>query len=80
MDLPVLKRGAKGDAVKAVQFLLICYGYDMKSESGRNYGADGSFGGATERALKEYQADSGLSADGSCGPKTWAKLLGVSKS
>ena len=72
MNLPVLKRGAKGDTVKAMQFLLIGYGYDMEG-----YGADGSFGGATERALKAFQSANGLEADGSCGPLTWAKLLGL---
>ena len=72
IELPVLKKGAKGEAVKAMQTLLIGYGYDMEG-----YGADGSFGGATERALKKFQADNGLEADGSCGRKTWTKLLGV---
>ena len=76
--LPVLKKGSKGDSVKAMQILLIGYGYEMKSTDGKIvYGADESFGGATERALKKYQAANGLEADGSCGPKTWAKLLGV---
>ena len=72
ISLPVLKKGAKGDAVQAMQYLLIGYGYDMEG-----YGADGSFGGATERALKTFQKANGLEADGSCGPATWAKLLGV---
>ena len=72
INLPVLKRGAKGETVRAMQFLLIGYGYDMEG-----YGADASFGGATERALKAFQAANGLEADGSCGPLTWAKLLGV---
>lgn len=71
-DLPVLKKGAKGACVKAMQILLIGYGYDMEG-----YGADASFGGATERALKAYQSAVGLEPDGSCGGKTWRKLLGV---
>ena len=75
VNLPVLKRGAKGDAVKAMQILLMGYGYNLGG-----YGADSSFGGATEKALKAYQSAKGLVADGSCGPKTWAKLLGVSTS
>ena len=66
------KRGAKGDCVTAMQLLLLGYGFTMES-----YGADGSFGGATEQALKVYQKATGLEADGSCGPKTWAKLLGL---
>ena len=72
MNLPVLKRGAKGETVRAMQHLLMGNGHDMEG-----YGADASFGGATERALKAYQTSKGLEADGSCGPLTWAKLLGV---
>ena len=72
MELPVLKKGEKGEQVKAMQYLLMGYGYDMEG-----YGADGSFGGATERALKAYQQANGLEADGSCGRKTWTKLLGL---
>jgi len=75
--LPVLKRGAKNDCVKAMQILLMGYGFTMTDGSGKVYGADGSFGGATERALKAFQAANGLTADGSCGPQTWKKLLGV---
>ena len=72
LDLPVLKKGAKGDSVKAMQILLLGYGYNLGS-----YGADGSFGGTTEKTVKAYQAANGLDADGSCGRKTWTKLLGV---
>ena len=72
IDLPVLKKGAKGESVRAMQYLLIGYGCSMEG-----YGADGSFGGATERALKAYQTAVGLEPDGSCGGKTWRKLLGT---
>ena len=72
MKLPVLKKGAKGEPVKAMQLLLIGYGFPMEG-----YGADGSFGGATQRALKAYQTSVGLEQDGSCGRKTWEKLLGL---
>lgn len=70
--LPTVKRGDKSDAVKAVQILLIGYGYDLGA-----YGADGSFGGTTERAVKAFQADKALGADGIVGGKTWAALLGM---
>lgn len=72
VEVKVLKNGSKGDAVRALQTLLIGYGYSC----GRS-GADGSFGPATEKALKAYQKARGLTVDGICGPKTWAKLLGV---
>jgi hypothetical protein len=72
VELPVLQKGDKSDCVKAMQILLMGYGCNLGG-----YGADSSFGGATERALKAYQAAYGLEPDGSCGPKTWSKLLGL---
>ena len=72
LKLPVLKKGAKSETVKAMQFLLISNGCNMEG-----YGADGSFGAATEKAVKAYQTKSGLTATGNCGQKTWAKLLGL---
>ena len=77
VKLKVLKKGAKGESVKALQALLIGYGFKM-TNNGKTYSADGSFGIATENALKNYQRCVGLVVDGSCGPKTWAKLLGIS--
>jgi len=35
---------------------------------------DGSLGPKTKKAIEEFQAQNGLSADGKVGPKTWAKL------
>ncbi len=35
---------------------------------------DGIFGAKTEAALKMFQEEYGLDADGICGPKTWEKL------
>lgn len=72
IDLPMLQKGSCGDAVKALQNLLIGYGYNLGS-----YGADGDFGGKTDTALRAFQSARGLAVDGICGPKTWAKLLGV---
>ncbi len=73
VDVKVLKKGAKGAEVKAMQILLIGYGFSCGSS-----GTDGSFGGATDKALRAFQKAKGLEVDGSCGPKTWNKLLGVS--
>lgn len=73
LELTVLRKGSKGNTVKAMQTLLIGYGYFCGG-----YGADGDFGSGTESALRAYQKAKGLSVDGVCGPKTWAKLLGVS--
>lgn len=62
VELPVLKKGAKCEAVKALQTLL-------------GIEADGSFGGATDRAVKEFQKARGMTADGSVGAGTWGRLL-----
>ena len=73
-SLPVLKKGTKGDTVKALQILLIgtAPGYSCGK-----CGADGAFGSATESAVKAFQEANGLEVDGKVGPQTWAKLLGV---
>lgn len=71
IQLPVLKKGATGAQVKALQALLIGYGYSCGSS-----GVDGSFGSATDKAVRSYQVANNLEADGSVGPATWASLLG----
>ena len=70
VELKVLKQGSKGDSVKALQILLMGYGYSCGSSK-----ADGSFGPATLSAVKKYQKAKGLSVDGCVGPATWTKLL-----
>ena len=72
VTLPLLKKGSVGAAVRALQHLLMGYGYSC----GR-YGADGEFGKDTENAVECFQEDNDLTADGKVGDKTWAKLLGV---
>lgn len=61
---PVLKRGAKGEAVREVQAKL---GVEV----------DGSFGAGTEKAVKGFQTNSGLAVDGVVGPSTWEALDGM---
>lgn len=76
VQLPILKRGAKGEHVKTLQTLLIAHGYKMLSTDGKtDYGADSSFGGATERALRSFQKDHGLTANVSCDAETWTELM-----
>ena len=72
VGITTLKKGSEGKTVKALQILLIGYGYSCGS-----YGADGDFGSATQKAVIAYQKTNGLEADGIVGPMTWAKLLGV---
>ena len=67
---PTVRKGSKGAAVKEMQSILQRLGYDLGP-----CGADGDFGKCTLAAVKAFQKDHGLVADGICGPKTWAKLL-----
>lgn len=48
-DLPTLRKGSKGEAVRALQTLLILRGQKLTT-----YGTDGDFGSETEIALRAY--------------------------
>ncbi len=63
----LLKPGASGDRVKAVQEMLFNLGYLQTSP-------DGVYGSMTESAVMNFQRDSGLSPDGICGDATFTKL------
>ena len=62
-----LKRGSKGDAVRTLQENLNKLGYNCGS-------VDGKFGAATEKAVKLFQSDHGLTVDGIAGSLTQAAL------
>lgn len=62
-----LKKGSKGDNVKALQNALNSLGYG-------NLAVDGVMGTQTVNALKKFQKDSGLSVDGVFGNKTQSAL------
>lgn len=62
-----LRKGDKGEDVRALQRELNARGYD----SGE---ADGIFGKATEAAVRAYQKANGLTADGIAGKQTYAAL------
>lgn len=66
---PTIRKGSKGEYVSLAQTMLINRGYNLEP-----YGADGSFGAVTEKAVKTFQRDWDLTADGIIGPKTWAML------
>ena len=72
MELSVLKKGSKGTSVRVLQILLIGNGYSCGSA-----GADGSFGPSTHNAVIKFQGDKKISIDGSVGPQTWKKILGI---
>lgn len=66
---PTLRRGSRGEYVTLMQTKLIQRGYDVGKT-----GADGIYGAKTEAAVRAFQADNGLKADGICGQATWSAL------
>ena len=64
-----LQNGDEGEDVRQLQTNLIRLGYDCGK-----WGADGDFGDGTELAVKAFQRDHGLAADGIAGAKTIASL------
>lgn len=61
------KRGAKGNNVRWLQYILNKRGYHLV--------CDGIFGAKTDEATRAFQADNGLVPDGIVGPLTRAKLV-----
>lgn len=61
-------RNMAGPDIFALQGVLCARGYYKNEMSGR-------FDGSLEAAVKQFQKDSKLSADGICGPLTWAALV-----
>lgn len=57
----LLKRGSKGSHVKELQTAL-------------ELSADGIFGAGTELAVRRFQSENGLTADGIVGTKTWEAI------
>lgn len=68
MSAHFVKKGHKGEFVKAIQASLYCHGYSPK-------GIDGSFGPGMDAAVRAFQKNKGLAVDGSVGPATVAALL-----
>lgn len=64
--LPTLRRGASGKEVMLLQQLLFLTP------------VDGKFGPNTERAVRGFQGEKGLTPDGIVGRMTWGALLGKS--
>lgn len=64
---PVLREGARGAAVTALQNKLKAAGFNPGS-------VDGVFGPKTEAAVEAFQRAKGLATDGVVGPKTWGAL------
>lgn len=71
MEMRNLKKGCKGDDVRALQILLNGRGYSCGN-------VDGDFGSKTDAAVRKYQKAKGLTKDGIAGKKTMGSLLGAS--
>jgi N-acetylmuramoyl-L-alanine amidase len=67
LQYPILRKGAKGDAVARVQSRLRSLGF-------LNAPVDGDFGIVTEQALKAAQKEYKLDPDGVVGEATWRAL------
>lgn len=76
-ELPEIKLGSTGSAVRTAQGLLVARYFDLGVTGTRHDGIDGSFGPLTESAVKDAQGRAGILADGIVGPKTWPILAGV---
>lgn len=67
-DMDTLRKGDKGQQVRALQIIL-------NSRTGAGLSVDGIFGGKTLTAVKEYQHGCGLLVDGIVGQRTWEMVL-----
>lgn len=63
-----MRFGDEGPEILALQEMLQKAGYEVEP--------DGDFGSATEKAVKAFQTDRGLSADGIVGQMTYKALMG----
>ncbi|MDQ0257008.1 N-acetyl-anhydromuramyl-L-alanine amidase AmpD [Evansella vedderi] len=77
-DMPVnlptrtLRRGDHGEQVRRLQNALMQAGVNLPQ-----FGADGIFGQETERAVRRFQREHGLTIDGIAGPETYQRLREV---
>ena len=67
-DMKTLRKGNTGTQVRVLQWLLNASRYDCGT-------ADGIFGSKTLAAVRAFQSDHDLKADGIVGEKTWKALL-----
>lgn len=68
VELPILKKGDKGQAVRTVQLVLKDRNYSIGS-------VDGIFGFKTLNCVKLFQAKKNLKVDGIVGKNTWEALI-----
>lgn len=66
-DKVLMKKGSKGTRVGTVQKFLIRYGISMK--------VDNDYGDTTVNAVKKFQTEQKISADGQTGEGTYQKMI-----
>jgi peptidoglycan hydrolase-like protein with peptidoglycan-binding domain len=71
VDMPILKKGDKGELVKQVQERLAVGNLYVGK-------IDGEFGSKMEASIKELQKRNGFTQDGVIGDRTWAKIGEIS--
>ncbi len=71
ITVSIMKKGSKGDAVRALQTALEALGFDCG-------GADGIYGDNTVAAVTAFQKKYGLKVDGKAGPETQTKIAALS--
>ena len=77
LPLDTLTKGARGELVRYLQVALVDAGYDIgKGKDGKPL-IDGIFGGEVLSAVRAFQHDHGLTADGKVGQKTWTAIKGL---
>lgn len=70
-NVPNLRFGNSGSAVRVLQRLLVANGYRVP--------IDGVYGAFTESAVKAFQSRRNLQVDGIVGPRTWYSLTAYAK-
>jgi peptidoglycan hydrolase-like protein with peptidoglycan-binding domain len=66
---PLVRRGDEQHPVQTLQYLL--------RARGQAVAVDGSFGPATDAAVRAFQQEKHLAVDGVVGPNTWSALIVV---
>jgi N-acetylmuramoyl-L-alanine amidase len=69
IDPAVLRPGSRGEAVRDLQVRLGAQGHEIPPFEAGTYGA------ATEQAVRAFQTARGLRIDGICGPQTWSAVV-----
>ena len=70
IEINLVQPGSHNEECRAVQQIMLDEGYDLSP-----YGADSWYGTVTEDAIRKWQEDNNLQADGICGRETWQWIM-----